>query len=177
MSDDIPVQNPFERKVSLTTSLIAVALSISAIYASMLGDMLLLSRGEANNAWSYFQAKSMKQHFHHTQKEMMILELERADISGNYREKVVLKIRDYEAEIKRYEQEKAEIKAEADKHEKLYKQIDHQCNTLNYAEALYEISIILAAISLLARSHLMWLTSIVMGVIGANITAYVYIFL
>jgi len=84
-------QTPFEHKVSLSTSLIAVALSLSAIYANMLGDTVLIARAEANNAWSYFQAKSMKQHFHSTQREMLLLELEQANISPNYRQKVLPK--------------------------------------------------------------------------------------
>lgn len=169
-------QTPFEHKVSLSTSLIAVALSLSAIYANMLGDTVLIARAEANNAWSYFQAKSMKQHFHSTQREMLLLELEQANISPNYRQKVLLKIRDYTAQIKRYEQEKTDIQIEAKKQEKIHQNLDNQGNILNYAEALYEISIILAAISLLARSRLMWFTSMGLGFSGAIITAYVYLF-
>ncbi len=169
-----PVQNRFERHVSLTTALIAVALSILTIYANVIGDNLLISRGSANNNWSYFQSKSIKQNLFESQLKMLHLELKRNPQDSIFRAEVLSQIQDFEAEIKRYATEKKEIMREAKAHEKIYLRADKQGNILNYAEAIFEISIILSAISLLARSQLTWAISIIFGIVGTSIGLYVY---
>lgn len=173
-NSDYPVQNSFERKVSLTTSLIAVALSISTIYANVLGDDLLISRGSANNLWAYFQSKSIKQNLFESQLRILHLEVQKPNQDSVYLQEVFAQITEFEEEIQRYEEEKQQIKKDAKVYEDIYKRADKQGSILNYAEAIYEISIILSAISLLARSRLTWWISISFGTIATVITMYVY---
>jgi len=177
MSSENLTQSSFEKKVSLTTSLIAVALSISTIYSSVVGDDLLISRGAANNAWSYFQSKSIKQNFFDAQAKILCLELAKPEISSEYRQKVEAQVNEFTFEVERYAEEKNKIKAEALAHEAVYKKSDKRGNVLNYAEALYQISIILSAISLMAHSRKMWLVSIGFGTLGFLLTLLVYFFL
>lgn len=92
-----PVQSGFERKVSLTTSLIAVALSILTIYSNILGDDLLISRGSANNRWAYFQSKSIKQNLFKTQLKVLYLEQKRASQDSAFQVELQKQIVDFEA--------------------------------------------------------------------------------
>ncbi len=170
-------QTPFEKYVSLTTSVIAVALSISSIFSNSVGDALLLSRSAANNEWSYFQSKSIKQNLFETQLKILDLNLTNPQLDTTYKVRIRKQIAEFQQEIDRYETEKNKIKADAQGHEIICKRADKQGSILDLAEAFYQISIILSAIAMIARSRLLWYVSMSFGTIGVFFTSYVYFFL
>jgi len=171
---DTTPQTPLEKYVSLTTSFIAVALSISSIFANAVGDELIISRSVANNEWSYFQSKSIKQNLFEANQKVLETQLSDSTLGRLHRQKIEVQIKDFQDEINRYEKEKDEIKANAKKHEKICQIADKQGSFLDLSEAFYQISIILSAISLIARSRILWVSSIFLGIAGISTTLYVY---
>ncbi len=163
-----------ESAVALTTSLIAVALALSTIFSNAMGDDLLISRGQANSTWSYFQSKSIKQNLYEVQRDNLKLQTENPDINPIYKAKINEQITKFDGEIKRYEKEKKEIQKKAKDFEKQSEKADLVGARLDLAEAFYQIAIILSAISIIARSTRIWYVSLGLGSSGILMSLYAY---
>jgi len=170
-------ENKFERFVALTTSFIAVGLAISTILNNAAGDDLLVFRSEANNKWSYFQSKSIKQNIVEMEVGSIQLSLENENISENYKAKAKEKVAYFETEIKRYDGEKEQISKEAKTAEVLMEKADKKGLKLDLAEALYQISIVMAAISMIAKNKPTWYLSMALGFSAIAITSYAHFFM
>jgi len=150
--------------------LTAVLSTVGAIFGYMGGhsqNAALLYKNEAaiqktsaSNQWNYYQAKSNKQN---------LAELSITLTAGDVQER-------YRKEVERYKVEKAEIKAEADKLEAAAKEADHKSEAEMHvherwalATTMLQISIALAAITLLTRKR--WLLVGVYGSTGLGLVA------
>jgi hypothetical protein len=150
--------------------LTAVLSTVGAIFGYMGGhsqNAALLYKNEAaiqktsaSNQWNYYQAKSNKQN---------LAELSVTLTTGEAQEK-------FKEAVERYKKEKEEIKAEADKLEAAAKEADHQSEAEMHvherwalATTLLQISIALAAITLLTRKR--WLLAGVFGATGLGLVA------
>lgn len=170
-------ESNFEKFVALTTSFVAVGLAISTILNNAAGDDLLVLRSEANNKWSYFQSKSIKQNLVEIQVSNLALELENETYSEVYKGKVKAQMTHFEQEIKRYDGEKKEISKEATTAELLMEKADKKGMKLDLAEALYQISIIMAAISMIAKNRGSWYLSMTLGFFAICTTIYAHFFM
>ena len=159
-------------QIAMFTAIIA---TIGAIFGYMGGatqanaglykNNAAIKKTEASNQWNYFQAKSTKQSL-----AELARDLSGADTKAKYQDKV-----------DRYEKEKNEIKAVADKLEDEATQWDkqsdeqmHQHHRWAQSTTVLQVSIALAAIALLTRKK--WLeyamfgagaVGIVVGVLAA----------
>ncbi len=136
--------------------------------ALMLKNEAAIQKTAASNQWNYYQAKSNKQN---------LAELSVTLTQGEAQQK-------FEAEIERYKQEKAEIKADADKLEQAAKSAEeksavemHVHGRWALATTLLQIAIALSAIALLTRKR--WLLGAVYGstVLGLIMGAMGYLHL
>ena len=149
--------DPFAGRIAVMTAIFA---TIGAMFGYMGGatqnDALLfkndaaIKKTEASNQWNYYQAKSSKQN---------LAELGATLTTGEQADK-------YRAEVKRYAQEKAEIQTRAEALEEQAKASDAQSEASMHvhhrwaqATTLIQVSIALAAITLLTRSRgLLWIS-------------------
>ncbi len=146
-------------KIAMFTAIIA---TVGAIFGYMGGatqanaglykNNAAIKKTEASNQWNFYQAKSSKQNL-----SELALELAPAG-----------KKEFYDAEIKRYKTEKAEIKVAAEKLEAESKAWDHQSDEQMHqhhrwaqATTLLQVTIALAAIALLTRKR--WLEYAMFG--------------
>jgi len=121
-----------------------------------------IKKTEAANQWNYFQAKSTKQNLN----ELAL------DLAPEGKKEF------YEAEIKRYKEEKTEIKAKAEQLEALSLDWDqksdaemHQHHRWAQATTVLQVSIALAAIALLTRRKWLKIGMFVAGAIGVTVGA------
>ena len=128
--------------------------------ASLFKNNAAISKTEASNQWNYFQAKSTKQ---------SLAEISRDLAPADRREA-------YQAKIDRYEKEKNEIKADAEKIEAKAKEWDrksdeqlHQHHRWAQATTVLQVSIALAAIALLTRKKQLEWAMFGAGVIGVGV--------
>jgi hypothetical protein len=152
-------------QIAMFTAIIA---TIGAIFSYMGGatqanaglfkNNAAIKKTEASNQWNYFQAKSTKQ---------SLAELSR-DLSPGGKKEL------YQAKVARYEQEKAEIKAAADRLEAEAVQWDkrsdeqmHQHHRWAQATTVLQIAIAMAAIALLTKKK--WLEYVMFGVAGIGL--------
>lgn len=148
----------------------AVLSTVGALFGYMGGhsqNAALLYKNEAaiqktsaSNQWNYYQAKSNKQN---------LAELSITLTTGEAQEK-------YKQAVERYKKEKEAIKVDADKLEAAAKEADHKSEVEMHvherwalATTLLQISIALAAITLLTRKR--WLLVGVYGSTGLGLIA------
>ena len=144
-------RDPMSGRIAVMTAIFA---TIGAFFAFMGGatqnDALLfkneaaIRKTEASDQWNFYQAKSNKQN---------LAELGATLTTGDAADK-------YRAEAKRYNEEKAAIMAEAKKFEAQSKEADQKSEASMHVHhrwaqstTLIQISIALAAITLLTRSR------------------------
>jgi Na+/glutamate symporter len=159
--------------IALFTAIIA---TVGAIFGYMGGatqanaglykNNAAIKKTEASNQWNYYQAKSGKQNL-----AELALEIVPAERKANYQD-----------EIKRYKDEKGQIKKDAEKLEAEAKSWDqrsddqmHQHHRWAQATTVLQIAIAMAAIALLTRKKWLEWAMFVAGALGALIGALAFL--
>ncbi len=149
-------------QIALFTAMIA---TVGAIFGYMSGatqanaglykNNAAIKKTEASNQWNYFQSKSTKQSLAEVSRDLTLVEADKSK---------------YQAKIERYEKEKVEIKAAADKLEAEATDWDkksdaqmHEHHRWAQSTTLLQVAIAMAAIALLTKRR--WLE---WGMLGAG---------
>ena len=134
-------------------SMVALMVAITATFMALCnvkdGNIVqAMSQAQANalNSWSYFEAKSTKQAI--AENSLEILKVQNRDTNNEV-------IKKYEANIARYEKEKATIKAQAEGYQKQYDDINLFDDQFDMTDALLTISIAMLGIASLTQKK--WL--------------------
>ena len=171
--------DPFARRVALVTAIYAVMLAIAALGGNHAMKEMLLAQQKASDQWAYYQAKVIREHQYRGQKLRLDADLiERGDaMKPAAREKIEDLAKKFGEEEKRYNTEKKEVEADAKKleHERDLYQIRDPY--FLFAEALLQIAIVMASVSILSRAMPIFLFSLVLAVAGALLTLNGFILL
>ena len=172
-------ENTFSRRVALVTAVFAVVLAIAALGGNHAMKEMLLSQQQSSDQWAFYQAKVIREHLYRGQKLRLEADLAERDASLKpaAREKLEGLLRRLDEEEKRYGAEKKDI-------EKAAKDLEHTRDGYALrdpyfliAEALLQIAIGMASVSILARSGLIFSFSLGLALIGAVLTANGYFML
>jgi len=165
-------EKSFTRRVALVTSVYAVALAIAALGGNSYGREMLLAQQKASDQWSFYQARSIREHQYRGQK--LRLEADLVERGPAMREAARAKaealLQRFADEEKRYNTTKEPIKAEAEKLEQERDRAEKRVFNFEFAEVFLQISIVLASVSILATSRPMFGVSLVAAVLGAVLT-------
>ena len=143
--------------IALTTAILAVFAAITTLYLGKYSSRAILSQGLETNQWSYFQSKSIKQHTYEIQKQKLALErLAQPQMPKAAAEKYDAAIADYEKNINRYDKEKNEIKAIAEKHAKVKEDAQLRGGNFGYSLIFLQIGIMLSSVAALSRQKYLW---------------------
>ncbi len=148
------IQQPIEEAgKSKINSMVALLVAITATFMALCnvkdGNIVqAMSQAQAHaiDAWSYFQAKSTKEAI--AENSVQLLKLQNAAASDTI-------IKKYEAQIARYEKEKAEIKTQAEGYQKEYDDTNLFDDQFDMTEAFLTISIAMLGITSLTQKK--WL--------------------
>lgn len=163
-----------EKLVAITTAIISVFLAISSILGNQAGGDSTSNLIQANDQWSFYQAKSIKQNVYDVNKNMLEVELSNPNNPKAYNDALKLKITDFNNTVNRYNKEKLDIQNNATMFSQLSQADNDKSNVYNYANGIYQISIILAAIALLAKRRYMWVLSLSLGIIGLGFSLFAF---
>lgn len=151
--------------VALTTTVLAVAAAISSLKASSYSTRVQIWTTREANQWAYYQSKSIKEHNFELSRDLFLALNSLSDkaLDRAYLEK---KIAWFNQEISRYDREKKEIKADAEK--LIAEQEVLKRHNANFALAvmLLQIAIMMSAVSALIKRKALWVAGLCMGVIG-----------
>jgi uncharacterized protein DUF4337 len=163
----------FGRRVALVTALYAVMLALAALGGNHAMKEMLLAQQKSSDQWAFYQAKVIREHQYRGQKLRLEADLiERGDaMKPAARERIEALTKQFGEEENRYSAEKKDIEREA-------KQLEHERDVWQakdpyflFAEALLQIAIVMATVSILSRSGIVFGFSLALAGAGALLTA------
>jgi Domain of unknown function (DUF4337) len=156
---------------TLVAMLVALAATFLALCNVKDGNIVQgMAQAQANSvdAWSYYQAKSTKQHMAEALVDQLTVqrELGGATLSAEAKSLLDRKIIDYSTRAKQYETEKAEIKKTAEEYQKSYDRLNLHDDQFDMAEACLSLSIALFGITALTRKRWLFAFGFVLAAFG-----------
>lgn len=158
-------KNKINALVALFVAITATFMAICNVKDGNIVQAMDQAQAHGIDAWSYYQAKSTKQSG--AENTLEIIKAQKLAGSDSL-------IKKYQAEIARYDKEKAEIKTEAEGYQKQYDDLNLFDDQFDMTEALLTISIAMFGISSLTqRKWLLYFASSVslLGIIF-GVTAF-----
>lgn len=142
--------------LALTTAVLAVLAAITTMYMGKFSTRTVLMQAQETDQWAYFQAKSIKGHTYEIQKQKIEIELLQSKPSASAKAAIGKVLAKYEANIKRYDKEKDEIKAKAEElaREKLISQ--ERSANFSYSLIFLQIAIVLSSIAAITKRKQLW---------------------
>ena len=161
--------------LALSTTIFAVMAAICTIKSGGFSNRVTLLTTQEANQWTFFQSKSIKQHLDKMQ--MSTLELKAAGpLTAGERKILALQQKQYKEEFDRYEKEKADIKADAEKLGAERDGIKIHSGRLGLAVMFLQIAIMLSSIASLLKQKPLWQAGLALGLIGvANFVYGIYL--
>jgi hypothetical protein len=161
-------KEPWLNYLALTTVILAVCATLSTFKGGGFSTRSMLSQSKAASQWAYFQAKSIKGYLYELRKDELEMELK---MLGSRTSKSLLdeygeRIEFYSKNIKRYNEEKAEIQREAKKFESLNEDAQKHAQIFGIAVIFLQIAILLSSIAALMKKKMVWIVGLIVGVFG-----------
>jgi len=154
--------------LALTTVILAVCATLSTFKGGGYSTRSVLAQTQAANQWAYYQAKSIKGYLYEIQKEALELEYKKDTVKGSkaiaseYEKKIAI----YSQKLKKYDEEKAEIKKEAEKWETVREDAKVHSDIFGKAVIFLQIAILLSSIAALLKKKYIWVLGASTGVVG-----------
>lgn len=164
--------------VAVYIAILAVALAITGMGASNAMKDMLSNNIEASNLWSFFQAKTIhKTGIDSAADQMGLILAANPALPEAARKQIEDTIKRYRAISARYESEpdtkegRKELIARAKEKEKARDTAQRKDPYFDFAEALIQIAIVLASVSLITRTSLLLIVSFAMSGLGIFLSA------
>ncbi len=146
--------------LATTTVIFSVCSTLATSKAGGFSTKSVITQNRATDQWAYYQAKSIKQHTMELHKEILEL-VAPHDLAA--RSAAIERCRN---EIERYNREKGEAKASAQKCEKEIEVFQFHSRNFGQAVILLQIAIMLSAIAALLKKRAVWLAGVAVGLFG-----------
>ena len=165
------LQEKWMKGVAVTTTCLAVMTAIAASRGTACVSKTQLLTAIESSKWAYYQAKSIKQNLAETQKNSFEVEVLGAANAGQkalYEEKLNTAI----AEISRYDNEKNQIRQEAEDTGTKNKLLGKKGNFFSAAVVFFQIAIMLSSVGALLKKKYLWIIGLAFGTIAAVLLGY-----
>ncbi len=167
----------FRRNAAVVIGALAMLLAIATLGGDNAGQEVTQANILATDTWAFFQARNIRQTS--TQlaaDEMEVLLLTQPNLSAEARADIERRLERYRATVARFESDpvegegKQELMARARGYEASRARAEEQDNFFDYAQALFQIAIVLGSVSIVATSRrLLWVT-LGLGAIASLLT-------
>jgi len=152
----------FRRRAAVLIGVIAMLLAITTLGGSSATKTMLTANIHASDTYSFYQAKSVRQTANQLAADQLeILLATRADLTPEARADIQKRIERYKATVARYESEpstgegKQELLAKAKTYEVQRDQAMQRDPNFEFADALFQIAIVLGSVSIVSGSRLL----------------------
>lgn len=152
--------------VALTTTVLAVCAAIASLKASSYSTKVQLATTKEANQWGYYQAKSIKEHSYAINRDILASIRQAEAKNPRLQHFLAAKIKEYDDEIGRYDREKKQIKAEAEKIIQEQEVFKKKNGDFALSAMLLQIAIMSSAVAALIRKKLTWFIGLGLGAWG-----------
>ena len=163
-------KEPGDRLNSIVAALVAVLATFMALCNIKDGNIVqAMQQAQARSidTWSYYQAKSTKQHLAEGMRDQLLLQRAmNGTLSPEARALLERSIAGYEEKVRKYEGEKEEIKKQAEASQKEYDRLNVHDDQFDMAEASLSIAIALLGIAALTKKKWLVLVAVAFAAFG-----------
>jgi len=143
--------------LALSTAIMAVLAALTTLYMGKFSSRAIMSQGLESDQWAHYQAKSIKGHTFEISRQALELQYRSqkglaAEVAADYE----TTLKKYADETKRYDSEKKEIKAKAEKIAKAKHTAQDMGGNFAYALIFLQIAIMLSSLSSLTKKKYLW---------------------
>jgi Domain of unknown function (DUF4337) len=144
--------------IAVLVAILATVMALCNIKDGNIVQSMYQEQAHAVDQWSYYQAKGMKQNLAESMGDQLRLRQQEGGLTPQAAALVAKEIVNYATIVKKYEKEKADIKAEAEGAQKEYDRLNVHDDQFDMSEAAISISIALLGVSALTRKK--WLVGV-----------------
>jgi len=172
----------FRSRVALMIAFMAMLLAITSLGGGNAAEDIMNHNIHASDTWAFYQAKNIRQTSYRIAADTLENQLlmQDATLTPEARQKVQAKVDQFKATAARYESEpdpaapndplkgegKKELSARAQDFSAQRDRAQLQDPNFDFAEALFQIAIVLASVAILATSRLIMKVSITVGIVA-----------
>jgi hypothetical protein len=172
----------FRSRVALMIAFMAMLLAITSLGGGNAAEDIMNHNIHASDTWAFYQAKNIRQTSYRIAADTLEgeLQLHGATITPEARESLQNKIEQFKQTAARYESEpdpqapndplrgegKKELSARAKDFAEKRDRAQLQDPNFDFSEALFQIAIVLASVSILATSRMIMKVSVGMGIVA-----------
>jgi hypothetical protein len=160
--------DPLGKKIGVLASILAVLLGIVTIVSHRAHTDAVLFKSDANDKWSFYQAKRIKFHSLELGVDLLNAMPDRGP-SAN------LTLERYEKEKKRYTHDSDVAQADATRMDEKANHVEDQALRFDFGEGLLEIGLVLTSLYFIARSTLFPIVGVVSALIGIGMAVSGYL--
>lgn len=158
-------KEPWLNWLALTTVLLAACATFATFKGGSFSTKSLLAQTQASDQWAFFQSKSLKGYLSEMERDMMRLQLGLSSAS-NAAATWQPRLDDLEKRIKRYEEERKKIEAEAHGLEKQRDANALHGRAFGVAVIYLQLAILLSSVAALLKKKPVWLLGLALGAVG-----------
>jgi hypothetical protein len=160
---------------SRLNSIIALLVAVTATFVAIgnvkdgnIVQEMQQAQASAIDTWSYYQAKGTKQNLAESTRDQLIIqrELGGAALPAESRQILDRKIADYDAAVKKYEQQKNEIRQKAEGFQKQYDALNLHDDQFDLSEAALSMAIALFGVTALTKKRWLMVMACIFMIIG-----------
>ena len=154
--------------LALTTVIFAVGATLATFKGGSYSTRALLSQTQASDQWAFFQAKSIKGNLYALQKEQFEMDLALlgpavpADVRAAYEARIASSTQ----RMQKYEQEQAQIRADAEALERDRDLSKRHQAAFGIAVIFLQVTILLSSVAALMKRRPLWYAALVLGAAG-----------
>jgi hypothetical protein len=161
----------FRSRAALVIAVMAMLLAITSLGGGNVAEDIVANNIQASNLWSFYQAKNARQTSYKLAADELEAEIQlrQGTVTPELRQSLEAKIQQYRETVARYESEpdkgegKKELSERARSFEVERDRALKQDTSFDFAEALFQIAIVLASVAILSASRMILRLSVVLG--------------
>ena len=166
-------QHSGQKAVGLTMAIVAVLLAIATLLSHRAHTEEVVLKGDANDQWSFFQAKNIRAHMYEADAKLAALLPEGKELASEFKEAGKVEREGAPAKNGKPAKEGADkIQERATDRDAETLLEGRRANYYDGAEHFLEVSIVLCSIALLAGNRMYWMLSFLSTVIGIAVAVW-----
>jgi len=151
--------------IAILVALAATCMAIDNVKDGNIGQAMAQQQAQTIDSWSYYQAKSTKQNVAEAALDQLLTMRELAT-SAAAATAIDARIATYRDQVARYEKEKADIKTEAEGHQRQYDALNQRDDQFDLSDAGFSLAIALLGIAALTKRRWLVFAAGVLLIIG-----------
>jgi hypothetical protein len=165
---EVEGSDPLGRKIGVLASILAVLLGVVTIVSHRAHTDAVLFKSDANDKWSFYQAKRIKFH-------SLELGVDLLNAMPDRNETASSTLARYEKEKLRYTHDSDVAQDDARKTDEKASHVEVQALRYDFGEGLIEIGLVLTSLYFIARSTLFPIIGVISAVIGIGMAISGYL--